>query len=93
MDWTTNPAKDDTAIASYNVTRSVNGGPAVLLGSVGPTVTTFRDKTVNAGYTYTYQVIAVDTSGNQSVNASGKPSGPTASKLVTCNPIFTFYCQ
>jgi chitodextrinase len=67
LDWTA--ASDDTAIASYRVSR--NG---TLLASLDEDATTYTDATVADGTSYTYAVTALDTSGNV---------GPAAAIAVT----------
>jgi hypothetical protein len=68
LSWSAPPTEGTT---SYNIYRSVNGGPFELIGSTEST--TYTDKWVSAGNTYAYEVSAANV-----VNDEGPLSRPTA---------------
>ena len=73
LTWTA--ATDNIGVSAYDVYRS-----GTYLGTVGPNVTSYTDKTATAGTGYTYQVAARDLAGNTtraSVNVNGGSSDTT----------------
>ncbi|HMK23623.1 MAG TPA: Ig-like domain repeat protein [Terriglobales bacterium] len=73
-------------IGSYNIYRSTNGAPAVLIGSVSGTSLTFTDTNVTCGPTYAYFVTAV--LPNTNPPQESVPSN-TTSAIPTCAPTST----
>ena len=65
-------------VAGYEVWRSVVGGDPEQIAVVGSGETTYTDDTVLAGLSYTYLIAAVDASGN--------PSEPVESLVVSLGP-------
>ena len=87
-------------IARYDVYRTLAGGSATLAGSV--TGTTFTDSSVSPDGVYSYDVVAVDGAGNQSVHSAATavtvdvtpPDAPanltTAATLTATRPSFSW---
>lgn len=74
LDWNANTESD---LAGYNVYRSNSlGGTYSKLNNLLITTASYTDETVSPDTTYFYQITAVDTSGNESVN-SGNQSATT----------------
>jgi chitodextrinase len=77
LTWTS--ASDNVGVTAYDIYRT-----GTYLTTVGPSVTTYTDKTAVAGMGYAYQLVARDLAGNTtaaSVNVNGGPadtSPPTA---------------
>ena len=65
-------------VAGYEVWRSVVGGDPEQIAFVGSGETTYSDDSVLAGLSYTYLIAAVDASGN--------PSEPVESFVVSLGP-------
>lgn len=60
------PASDNVAVKNYNVYRATTGATPVLLDTTSTATTSFTDTSVEAATSYTYQVSAIDASGNVS---------------------------
>lgn len=74
LTWT---ASSTTGIAKYNIVRD-----GQIIGSVAGTVTSYADTAVTSGQSYTYQIVAVNSTGAMSAgsnSASATYTKPTAS--------------
>jgi fibronectin type 3 domain-containing protein len=81
LSWTASPDPD---VAAYKVFRN---GSATALATLPASAGGYVDNTAVAGTTYTYQVSALDTAGNQSTRASVSVTTPTSSDFsITANP-------
>lgn len=60
------PASSSDAVTGYNIYRASSGGEYELLNKSVNAPTTYTDTTVQAGASYTYEVMSVDSSGVQS---------------------------
>jgi hypothetical protein len=80
LNWT---APSFGQIAAYNVYKSVNGGTAAIVVPGPGAATSFLDKNVTCGPTYTYFVTALLSDGRESV-----PSNSVS--LKACAPPYTF---
>ena len=73
-----------TTIANYSVWRSSPGGTFVLIGTTDQNTRSFSDSTASSGVTYTYYVIANDSSGNKSGQSNQVTvTTPTGGNTVT----------
>ena len=74
-------ANTDPDLLGYNLYRSVNGGPLLRLNSTVLTSTSYADYDLaNTGDVLSYELVAVDTSGNESSPATLNPTAaPTFS--------------
>jgi Cep192 domain 4 len=61
------PASSGDPITGYNIYRATSGGAYQRLNSSVSQPTTYTDTTVQSGTSYTYEVMSVDASGEQSV--------------------------
>ena len=74
------------AIASYSVSRSVNGGTYAPLATVTAPTTTFTDSSAQSGVQYAYRVTATDNGSPPQTSAAGtsnKVATPSAPRNVT----------
>jgi hypothetical protein len=78
LTWT--PSTDNIGVARYQITRD-----GALLATVQHPASSYIDKTVSAGATYTYGVVAYDNGGNGSALASARVSTPAPSASVSCS--------
>ena len=69
LTWSAATDTGGSNIARYDIYRTPAGGSATLAGNA--TGTTFTDTTVSSDGTYTYDVVAVDGAGNQSLHSAG----------------------
>lgn len=78
-------ASTTTSIGQYRILR--DGNP---IGTVPTNITTYNDTNVTTGSTYTYTVVAVDTSNNSSVPSNSVkatiPKAPTPTPTPTPTP-------
>ncbi len=92
LTWSAATDTGGSNIARYDIYRTPAGGSATLAGNA--TGTTFTDTTVSSDGTYTYDVVAVDGAGNQSLHSAGTtvavdvtppdaPTGLTAQAVLT----------
>jgi len=81
LGWSDNAEPD---LSGYNVYRSA-GGPFVQQNGALVVTSDYTDNSVNNGTAYTYEVTAVDTSGNES-GASGQASATPQSGVPTATP-------
>lgn len=65
LSWTA-PSSSSDPVAGYNVYRAASGGTYQKLNGSVNQPTAYTDTTVQSGTTYTYEVMSVDASGNQS---------------------------
>jgi hypothetical protein len=61
------PASSPDPVAGYNIYRATGTGSFVLINSSPDSAPTYADSTVASSTTYNYEVMSVDSSGNQSV--------------------------
>ena len=69
LTWAASTDQGGSNISHYDVYRTPAGGSATLAGSSNGT--TFSDPSVSPDGVYTYDVVAVDGAGNQSVHSAG----------------------
>lgn len=92
LTWAASTDQGGSNISHYDVYRTPAGGSATLVGSSNGT--TFSDPSVSPDGVYTYDVVAVDGAGNQSVHSAGTtvtvditppdaPTGLTAQAALT----------
>lgn len=60
------PASSSDPVTGYNIYRAASGGSYQLLNPSVNTPTTYTDSSVQAGTTYTYEVMSVDAQGSES---------------------------
>jgi fibronectin type 3 domain-containing protein len=80
LTWSAPNSNGTSPITGYNIYRSDNGSVATLLKSVGPTALSYTDKSVVAGHTYGYSVVAQNANGNGtvSITATAIPNAPSS---------------
>ncbi len=79
LSWTA--ATDDSGVYAYDIYRSEGADPALKIGRVDSATLTYSDTTVVTGTTYTYYVVALDTSFNPST-PSNSVSHAAEAKIV-----------
>jgi fibronectin type 3 domain-containing protein len=84
VDLTWSPGSDDIGVVGYDVYRNNSSTP--LATSTTVTGTTYKDTTVAANTSYTYQVVAVDGAGNLSTPKVSSNSVTTPTSTDTTPP-------
>ena len=74
LSWTDNATNE----SSFTIERSINGGTFAVLTTVGANVNTFLDSNVGAGNSYSYRVLASNSTGNSAYTNSATVSIPAA---------------
>lgn len=70
LNWNA-PTDSSDPVAGYDIYRAVSGSSSyALLNSNVDDLATFADTTVQSGTSYTYYVVSVDASGNQSASSN-----------------------
>lgn len=69
LSWEAPDSTGEKALAGYNVYRSVNAGPDIILNSEAIKALTYTDAGLSEGFFYTYKVESVDEAGNVSAFA------------------------